>query len=185
MDLETLDRGSLAGTLREIEAVWHGDRELDCHIWYALGRNWVHPRWTNSWYSSWRKHVEEEGFKKAWLSDHVFDVGIPPISASLTIVYEVMAEFLPQHDGITISRDPSGVGAEIGNWNLSHPKGPQTMEYHKSSHATEELALLSAMFTVIIQKKDGLCVTQNEFDRECRRRNKARKEEIKKNMLFA
>lgn len=184
MDLNTLDRGSLAQALCEIGKPWEGNRELDCQVWFALGKDWVHPRWTGDT-KSWRDHIQYFGFKKAWLSDHVFDMGLPPISTDLGLVYRTMHEYLPQHDSITLARDPSGVGAEIGNWCLSHPKGPQILEYAKAGHATEELALLTVMFTVIIQKIDGLCISKADFDREWRKKQKERRKKMEEQKLFA
>jgi hypothetical protein len=131
----------LKDTTKLVGNAWGGNRELDCRVAYALGMDWVDDRLS---LKSWRNHVDLNGFDLAWMSDHVFHrtQGVPYFTTNMDECFTLKWRLLPHHDYFSIDGDPSGFGAEIGNWLLT----TNTLhDYAKASGATPELAFLVAI----------------------------------------
>jgi hypothetical protein len=151
MTLEQPDIDLLRDALDRVNSVWDGDRELDCRIAYAVGMNWCDPHWAYSGTSSWRDHVEKNGYISAWNNDHVFDRedGVPLFSTNLDAGFKLLQTVLPHHDTININCDPSGFGANVGNWYIGENK---MYDYAESSCASFPLAFVSAILKAYIGK---------------------------------
>jgi hypothetical protein len=172
METNELDIENLRAVLILVRGGWgEGGRELDCRVCYALGMNWINPEYTDSGAISWRGHINKFGFTAAWVSDHVYDYDIPRVTTSLDAVYKLISNYLPHHDAIGVDRDPSGMGGYVGNWALSHPEGPQIMEYARASHGTEVMALLTAFLTALINKLADTSESEEEYKARRARRD--------------
>jgi hypothetical protein len=170
MKIQDMNPELLKDVLSRVIKGWgEGSRELDCRVCFALGMDWIDPNFINPETSSWRNHIEKHGYVASWASDHVYNSDIPKVTTSIDAVYSLISEYLPQHDAIGIDRDPSGMGAYLGNWALSHPNGATIVEYSKMSHGSEVMALLAAFLTVIINIITDKSETDDEY-RERRRR---------------
>lgn len=127
------------------------DRELDCRIAYALGREWT----------GWRALCENEGFDGAWLFEPVFDGVVPRYTSSYDAIMEEISLVMPEADQMSWTCDPSGCGATVGVWNLSSPTGNQ--EDHQpfiwplgKGYANTGLhAMLRAFLEAVRQREGG------------------------------
>jgi hypothetical protein len=168
--INNLDLEVLKDAFTRLDSVWDSSRELDCRICYALGLNWVDSRMSSNGETSWRHHIERNGYKAAWVNSHVLSYDdVPRITSDLSAAYRMLHLVLPSHDDISISRDPSGVGAVIGNWYLSHPDGPTIMEYANVVHCLEPMALMSAILKVVIGIKSGASETDTQYRERTKR----------------
>ena len=128
------------------------DRELDCRIAYALGRDW----------SGWRIQCANDGFQNAWLFEPVFDGRVPCYTASHDAVMAEIALVMPEADQISWSCDPSGCGASVGVWHLSCPVDADIEEHqpyiwpHGKGYANSGLhAMLRAFLEAVLQRERG------------------------------
>lgn len=139
----------LRDVLHRVRSVWGGSRELDCRLAYALGLEWKNP-WLDE--PSWRTHVEAHGYDCAWVTDHVLNNlrGVPYYSTSMDACFDLRWKLLPGHDYYKLDGDPSGFGAEVGNWFLTEN---EMHDYAKSEGASPELAFLGAILIAYIGRE--------------------------------
>ena len=140
------DIPALKKVTRKVLGAWSGNRTIDSQIAYAIGMDWIEP---GQLVSSWRQYVEENGFDEAHITGHVVNRvdGIPRFSTNMDVCFQLKWKLLPHHDFFDINGDPSGFGAEIGNWYLVTN---EMHDYAKTEGATPELAFLGAILTAYL-----------------------------------
>ena len=132
------------------------DRELDCRIAYALGRDWWSDR---GW---WRALCDRDGFEEAWSYEPVWDRNVLfNYTSSYDAVVREIGEVMPEADQISWSCDPSGCGASVGVWHLSAPvtELEEHQPYiwpHGKGYANSGLhAMLRAFLQAVLQRERG------------------------------
>lgn len=133
------------------------DRELDCRIAFALGRNWLGNDDFN-----WTDAVARDGYAGAWAYEQVLNDPVPTYTASYDAVQNEISQIMPEADQISWSCDPSGCGASVGVWHLSCPVDQEIEKHqpyiwpHGKGYANSGLhAMLRAFLQAVLQRERG------------------------------